>query len=293
MFFLTYLYCKVLALVIRAVFGSKRHIIAKPDDVYQIQSRDPRRTIKAHVYKSEAVSNPAPVLINFHGSGFILPAHGSDEEFCRLMSEKTGYIVLDVQYRLAPEHPFPAALNDVEDVVNWVLQQPDKFDRARVALSGFSAGGNLALAASSTLFPRQTLYAVLTFYPPVDLETKPGSKSPPDPTGNPLPASLARFFDKCYIPSSHNKRDARISPYYAQPDRFPERVLIITAAGDSLAPEAEELAVKIEQGGGREVVSQRMEGCDHGWNISPKNTVQREATDKAYNMVVAMLKGQA
>ncbi|KAL3470957.1 Alpha/Beta hydrolase protein [Aspergillus californicus] len=292
MFFLTYLYYKVLVLVIRALARPKRQVIAKPDDVFRIKSRDPRRSIKAHIYKPEAVSEPAPVLINFHGSGFILPLHGSDDEFCRLVSQRTGYTVLDVQYRLAPEHPFPAALNDVEDVVNWVLQQPDQFDRARIALSGFSAGGNLALAASANIFSRETFQAVLTFYPPVDLYTEPGAKSAPDSTGKPLPDRLARFFDSCYIPSSHNKKDPRISPYYAQSDLFPERVLIVTAAKDNLAPEAERLAMKIGQEADRKVVCQRMEGCDHGWNISPKNAVQREARDKAYDMVVAILNGR-
>ncbi|KAI9374082.1 Alpha/Beta hydrolase protein [Aspergillus egyptiacus] len=293
MFFLTYLYYKVVALVIRAVARSRQHIVARPDDVYMIKSRDPQRSIKAHVYINGSTSStPAPVLINFHGSGFIIPAHGSDDDFCRLVSRKTRYTVLDVQYRLAPENAFPAALNNVEDVVNWVLEQPDKFDRARVALSGFSAGGNLALAASSNLFSRETFYAVLAFYPPVDLYTDPGQKSPPDPTGNPLPATLARFFDRCYIPYLHDKRDPRISPYYARPEHFPDRVLIITAAGDNLASEAEELAVKIGQESGRKVVAQRMEGCDHAWNISPKNPVQQEARDKAYDMVFAMLNGQ-
>jgi acetyl esterase/lipase len=289
MFFLTYIYCKVLAFVIRTIARRLSPIAAKPDEVYQIQSRDPGRDIKAHVYRSQTVPNPAPVLINFHGSGFVLPAHGADDEFCRLVSERTEYTVLDVQYRLAPEHPFPAALNDVEDTVNWVLQQRQKFDCSRIALSGFSAGGNLALAASSNLFPRETFSAVLTFYPPVDLYTQPSSKTAPDPTGKPLPAPLARFFDKCYIPSSHNTKDPRISPYYAQPECFPDRVLIITAAGDGLAPEAERLAAKIGQDPGREVVSQRMDGCNHGWNISPKTPVEREARDRAYNMVVTML----
>ncbi|RDW86255.1 putative esterase/lipase [Aspergillus mulundensis] len=287
MFFLTYLYRKVVVFLLRAIVGRRSN--PKPDEILQILSRDPRRSIKAHVYKSGNVSQPGPVLINFHGSGFVFPFHGQDDEFCRLMSQRTGYTVLDVQYRLAPENPFPAALNDVEDVVNWLLQQPEKFDRARIALSGFSAGGNLALAASSTLFPQQTFNAVLAFYPPVDLDTEPGSKTAPDPTGKPLPARLSRLFDACYIPSSHNPKDPRISPYYAQPDRFPDRILIITAAGDSLALEAEQLAVKIRDEGGREVVAARMDGCNHGWNVSPKNAVEREARDKAYNMVVAML----
>ncbi|KAL4884779.1 Alpha/Beta hydrolase protein [Aspergillus karnatakaensis] len=288
MFSLAYIYHKVVVLFLRALARSTSSIHPTPDDVYQIESRDPSRKIKAHVYESKAASNPRPVLINFHGSGFVLTAHGADDEFCRLMSQRTAYTALDVQYRLAPEHPFPAALHDVEDVVNWVQQQPDRFDLSRVVLSGFSAGGNLVLAASSNLFPPEKFNAIVAFYPPVDLVTDPGLKTSPDPKGHPLPAPLARLFDSCYIPSSYDKRDPRISPLYAQSDRLPNRALIITAAGDSLAAEAERLAVRLREAG-REVVLQRMEGCDHGWNIAPKNAVQQEARDKAYDMVVAML----
>lgn len=288
---LKYIYCKVVALLLRAITRFSLPS-PKPDETYQIQSRDIGRKIKAHVYKSTTASVPSPVMIHFHGSGFVLPFHGQDDEYCRLISQRTGFTVLDVQYRLAPEYPFPAALNDVEDVVNWVSQQPALFDRARVALSGFSAGGNLALAASSTLFPRETFQAVIAFYPPVDLYTEPSAKSPPDPAGKPLPTPLARFFDMCYIPSSHHKQDPRISPLYTRPDRFPNHVLMITAAGDDLAPEAEQLAVTMRDAG-REVTSERMEGCNHGWNVSPKNAVQRKARDRAYDMVVGMLEGRS
>ncbi|KAL4918617.1 Alpha/Beta hydrolase protein [Aspergillus aurantiobrunneus] len=288
MLFLAYYYYKFVALVIRAIVRTTLPI-PKPDEVLQIQSRSSARSIKAHVYKSGITSKPSPVLINFHGSGFVLTLHGSDDEFCRLVSRRTGYTVLDIQYRLAPENPFPAALNDVQDVVDWVLQRPDRFDRARVGLSGFSAGGNLALAASSTLFPRETFDALIAFYPPVDLYAESSSKTPPNPTGHPLPGFLTRFFDKCYIPSSHNRKDPRISPWYASPERFPDRVMIITADGDNLAPEAEKMAVKIGKEAGREVVCQRMDGCDHGWNLSPKNAVQEKAKDKAYDMAVTML----
>ncbi|KAL4951697.1 Alpha/Beta hydrolase protein [Aspergillus filifer] len=291
MFFLTYLFYKVVVFLLRT-FPPFPTPPAKPDEVLQIPSRDASRKIKVHVYKSSSCTKPCPVLANFHGSGFVLAMHGTDDAFCREMSQRTEYTVLDVQYRLAPENPFPAALNDVQDVVNWVLQQPDEFDQSQVVLSGFSAGGNLALAASSTLFPRETFFAVMAFYPPVDLYTQPESKSPPDPTGKPLPAPLARLFDKCYIPASHDTKDPRISPLYAQADRFPDRVLILTAAMDGLAPEAEQLAVNIEREAGHRVVSQRMEGCNHGWNISPKTAVEREATVKAYDMAAAMLNGQ-
>ncbi|KAH8426569.1 putative esterase/lipase [Aspergillus melleus] len=288
MFSFSYLWQKLFAVLIRALM--RRRLVASPNDVFQIQSRDAERTIKAHVYRSASAPTPSPVLLNFHGSGFIIPQHGSDDEFCRQVSRETSYTVLDIQYRLAPENPFPAAVNDVEDVVNWVLQRPGEFDLSRVAISGFSAGGNLALGASATLFPRDTFRSVLAFYPPLDLYTDPAEKTFPDAEGKPIPPFVARLFDSCYIPSSVDARDPRISPSYAQPERFPDRILVITAGGDNLAGEAEALAAKIEKEPGRHVVCQRMRGCNHGWDKrAAPGTVQGEAKEKAYALAVSML----
>lgn len=288
----SYLYYKLVAVFIRAIvrFRSRNRTVVPPNEVYRIPSREIGRTIKAHVYRSSSAAKLSPVLINFHGSGFVIPMHGSDGSFCRQVSQETKYTVLDVQYRLAPEYPFPAALNDVEDVVNWVLNQPTEFDLSRVDISGFSAGANLALGASSAIYPRETFHSVLAFYPPLDLYTDPDVKVSPDPTGKPIPPAMARMFDKCYIPSSMDARDPRISPYYSEPDRFPGRVLMVTAAGDSLAGEAERLATRIGELPGREVVCQRMQGCNHAWDKSArKGTVQGDAKEKAYAMAIAML----
>ncbi|KAI9927881.1 hypothetical protein ASPWEDRAFT_114168 [Aspergillus wentii DTO 134E9] len=288
--FFTYIYYKFFAFLTRTIVTRGRRISAKPDDVYQIKSRDAGRTIKAHIYRSASEQKLSPVLINFHGSGFLIPLHGSDDEFCRQVSQETRYTVLDVQYRLAPEHPFPAALNDVEDVVNWVLEQSDKFDLSQVAISGFSAGGNLALAASSTLFPRETFRSVLAFYPVTDLYSGPQSKVAPDTRGKPLPVTVARLFDNCYVPSSFDARDPRISPIFAQAERFPDRLMIVTGAGDNLAYEAEDIAARVGKLPGRQVVCQRMQGCDHAWDKGAKaGTVQGDAKEKAYAMAVAML----
>ena len=159
------------------------------DRTLHLSSRDPARTIKVHVYepKHPTTTQPCPVLINFHGSGFVLPMHGSDDEYALLVKNQTPYTVLDVQYRLAPEHPFPAAPEDAEDVVNWVLSQPQSFDSTRVSVSGFSAGGNLALGLSGHVFPVATFRHVVAMYPPTDLAKEHSTKVAPDAGGRPLP----------------------------------------------------------------------------------------------------------
>ncbi|KAJ5053500.1 hypothetical protein NUH16_010572 [Penicillium rubens] len=223
---------RIAAFFLRVGVRYQLRINSHPDETIFIQSRKREHSIKVHIYRpaTEALQTPSPVLLNFHGSGFVVPAHGSDDEFCRQMSQKTGHIVLDVEYRLAPENPFPAALNDTEDAINWVLEQPTKFDISKVAISGFSADG-------------------------------------------------------------HDPRDPRISPAYADFDRFPRRVLIVTAAYDSLAVEAENLAARLRENSGRIVISERMERCNHGWDkMAKEGTFEWEAKERAYKLAVDMLK---
>lgn len=311
---LRYFLYKILATLVRTSVSLRRGfrpLRTTPDATVRIPSRDSPRTIKAHVYRS-ATAGPSPVLVNFHGSGFVIPMHGSDEEFCRLISRQTAYTVVDVQYRLAPEHPFPAAYHDAEDAVRWVFQQRQQFDPTRVAVSGFSAGGNLALGVSSMspvawggddevekekVSQTNRIHATVAFYPVVDLASSPAGKVAPDPTGRPLPTWLMRFFDRCYIRAPYDTRDPRISPFYAKAQGFPRRVLVVTAAGDSLAEEAEALGKKIagreedgEGEGENRVVVQRMQGCNHGWDkAAGPGSVGADAKDKAYAMAVAML----
>ncbi|EMR63797.1 putative esterase lipase protein [Eutypa lata UCREL1] len=76
---------------------------------------------------------------------------GTDALFCARLARDAGIAVLDADYRKGPEHTFPRALHDAEDVLRWVAAQSHRFDRTPVAVSGFSAGGTIAVAAATTL----------------------------------------------------------------------------------------------------------------------------------------------
>lgn len=293
MSFFSYIYLKFAAVVIRRLATLVRgKITSNPDAIRYIPSRDHQRTIKAHFYRSLLYkeSAPGPVLINFHGSGFIIPAHGSDDAFCRQISQRTNFSVLDIQYRLGPEDPFPAAVHDVEDVVKWALRQSEEFDPSRISISGFSAGGNLALVACSSSFPPATFQSVLAFYPSVEAFVDPNNLVAPESGGTPFPAWLLRIFKQCYVPSNIDARDPRISPYFADPSRFSRNVLIITAGYDSLALEAERLAAKLGDDADRHVVYERMDKCDHAWDkIAREGTREWEFKSRAYELAIEML----
>lgn len=304
---MSFQYCidRCLAAVLRGIVFVLGYIVRgginpHPDEIRHIPSRDAGRSIKVHIYRtpsSSSSSTPSPVLINFHGSGFLLPQHGEDDDYCRHITNETNtkskYTVLDVPYRLAPEHPFPAALNDVQDAINYVLGRPDEFDLTRISLSGFSAGANLVLAVSANVFPEDTFRSLIAFYPVTDLSPGSGSKVAPNAQEKKkIPPFVARLFNRCYVPVGVDHRDPRISPRFAQVERFPRRVLMITADGDNLAPEGEELAAQVSKLEGRHVVCRRMVGCAHGWDKSTRSSSpqhQVEAKEQAYRLAVEML----
>lgn len=297
MSFLFYLYLRFAALVIRTVARLPGRITHSAISVRQIPSREAQRTIKTHFYPSAArkkqqeKQKPGPVLINMHGSGFMIPAHGSDDAFCKYISQETNYSVLDVQYRLAPEYPFPAALDDVQDVGRWVLEHPDEFDPSRVAISGFSAGGNLALVASSTVFPPDTFRSVLAFYPSVAAFVDPYTLVPPETGGRPIPAFVLRLFRQAYLQNPQvSIRDPRISPSLGDLSRFPRNILCITAGYDNLAVEAEKFCRRLDEDPKRRVVHERMEKCDHAWDkLAREGSRGWDMKQKAYGLAVEML----
>lgn len=292
--FLRYLRLKVVVVLLRLLMRFAVGVPkSSPDDVLRIPSRDPARPIKLHVYKPLSGSKqPSPILLNLHGSGFILPAHGSDHDFCRRVARETDYTVLDLQYRLAPENPFPAALHDVEDAVRWVLKRHDEYNPDHFAISGFSAGGNLALATAGVVFPKNTFRSVLTIYPSTNKAIDPADRKTPDTSGKAISPALSRLFDSCYIPPTVDRKNPLVSPTFAPVDAFPQKMLFVTAAQDNLCFEAEGLAAKIEAAdGGRHVVRRRMEHCGHGWDKTAKpGTVQEEAKEEAYGLAIEMLR---
>ncbi|OJI96636.1 hypothetical protein ASPVEDRAFT_119589 [Aspergillus versicolor CBS 583.65] len=297
-------------------------------------SKDRTRKIKTYIYlppkKTPSSSSspssppiPSPVLITACGSGFIIPGLGLDDPYCRTMALKTSHVIIDIDYRVAPENPFPSAINDVISVVNWVLAQPARFDKARISIGGFSAGGNIAASVAVNYFPPGTFGALVGFYPVVDASHNPGEKVPVIPverwrdamgkgkgkdggggsqTPKPplggmgsVPDGVMVFMRDCYLAgdvSEGRVKDPRVSPVYADVGRFPRRVCFVTCEYDVLAREAEELAETIKEG--REVVVHRVKGCGHAFDKYCKPGSEREkAKDQAYEIVADFLRGDS
>jgi acetyl esterase/lipase len=261
----------------------------------KIPSRDLKRHILADVYYPPGYtsSSPAPVLVNWHGSGFILPLLGSDVLFCSRIAQ-AGIVVVDADYLKGPEHPFPGAINDVEDTFRWVAAQGG-LDSKNVAVSGFSAGACLALVAASTLRKKQTqlnIRAVVSVSPITDLSMAPEERKVPHPIEAIPPWALHLFID-CYAPDKASRTNPAVSPAFADPADFPPTTAIVISEGDILWPEAERLAKEIEklQNDAQHVVLHMLKGVSHGFSLgAEEGTLEWTRREEAHALATKVLK---
>jgi acetyl esterase/lipase len=128
--------------------------------------------ISARVHRPGSKAEPLPALLWIHSGGYVMGSASQDDALCRRFADSLGIVVAAVEYRLAPEHPFPTPLHDCHDALAWLASQPS-VDPARIAVGGASAGGGLAAALA--LFARQRGEVRLAFqllaYPMLDDRT--------------------------------------------------------------------------------------------------------------------------
>ncbi|WP_214723357.1 alpha/beta hydrolase [Exiguobacterium sp. s143] len=194
---------------------------------------------------------PLPGFISFHGGGFITGTPEMDEPWNLFLAETVNCHVLNIEYPLAPEHPFPVPVHVAYEVVQWIFQHADTLhlDASRIAIGGHSAGGNLATAVS-LWNAEQTdpvpLIAQILDYPPLDLATDPADKPFFEEA---IPAEQARQFNAMYIARAEDAYHHLASPLYAgQLDALPQ-TLVLTAEHDSLAQEARQYAKRLQAAG--------------------------------------------
>lgn len=135
------------------------------------------------------LENPAPLLLNFHGGGFLKGRGDRDKRYCCHMAQQLGCLVWDVDYSLAPEAPFPTALNESYAVTAYAFAHAEELgiDPQRIALAGHSAGGNLVAAMLIRAYREQSFrpLAALMEYFPADQTIDPADKLSPELRQNP------------------------------------------------------------------------------------------------------------
>lgn len=175
------------------------------------------RRLPARLCRPDPV-RPLPVMLYFHGGGYTVGSLDSHDGLCRTLADACGCAVLAVGYRLAPEHPFPAAPDDARAAWGWLQAHGTELglDLARVAVAGDSAGATLAsvLAAQLAAEGGPAPCAQLLFYPAVDAQG--GSESRElFADGYLLENATLDWFYRHYAPEDSQWRDWRCSPLYA------------------------------------------------------------------------------
>lgn len=209
---------------------------------------------------------PAPVLAYFHGGGWAIGSLESFDSTCRALANASGAIVASVDYRLAPEHRFPAALEDCLAVTRWVGEHAGELggDPARLAVGGDSAGGELAAVVARRMRDEggPPLRAQLLVYPVADAgQDTPSYREFAEGYG--LTALTMRRYWELYL-DGQDPLQPDASPLRADDlSRLP-LALVLTAECDVLRDEGERYAEKL-RGAGNEVRLRRVPGVIHGF----------------------------
>ena len=196
-------------------------------------------------------SGPAPLLVFFHGGGFMYGGLDSHDASCRVLAERAGVRVLAVDYRLAPEHPFPAAHEDALAAYRWVVDNAASLgaDPARLAVGGDSAGGTLAAAvAIAAAVEGLPLAFQLLVYPSTDA-TRATRSLKLFGDGFYLTREFMDLANTSYLPDPASFVDQRVSPLLHDVPAGLAPAYIATAGFDPLRDEGEAYARKLADAG--------------------------------------------
>ena len=224
--------------------------------------------LPARLYSAAGLPPAAPLLVYLHGGGWVVGDLDTHDQPCRFLARHAGVRVLSVDYRLAPEHKFPAAVEDAVAAVRHAITAAERYgaDPARVGVGGDSAGGNLATAAARLLTieggPAPAFQ--LLIYPVTDLTRKRESYRL-FRTGFFLTERQMDWYRDHYLADPSDASDPRVSPILASNLAGLPPAHVVTAGFDVLRDEGEDYAGLL-QDAGVQVTTARERGLIHGFS---------------------------
>ncbi len=193
-----------------------------------------------------------PAIVYLHGGGWTLGSLATYEPFCRALANATGQIVIWVEYRLAPEAPYPAALDDTLAAWRWIRDNTGELgaDPARLSIGGDSAGGNLAAVAALALRGEDGIqpWRQLLLYPCLDLSASLASHRKLA-EGYLLTAPLYQWYRDNYAPAHLSRDHWRLSPLFAEDLAHLPPAIVLYAGFDPLRDEAAAYVMKLTLAG--------------------------------------------
>jgi acetyl esterase/lipase len=227
----------------------------------------PGGAIGARLYVPESASPHAPLLVYLHGGGWVVCDLDTHDNLCRFLARESGALLLSVDYRLAPEHPFPAAVDDAVAAFQFGAEHAGDLgaDPRAVAIGGDSAGGNLAAVVSHLAVSEggPVPAFTLSIYPVTDLSEKRASYRL-FREGFVLTESQMDWYRSHYLPDEAAALDPRASPLLAEDFAGLPPTCIVTAGFDPLRDEGEEYGRRLREAG-VPVALKRHPGLVHGF----------------------------
>ena len=253
----------------RLMMVKSRHVADAPTGdlalIRGLSCPGPRGEIGLRLYDARADRGPGPLVLFFHGGGFVLGGLDTHEPFCAEMARQLDLPVVAVDYRLAPEHPFPAGAEDCIAAARWLADSPEALGREVTGLvpCGDSAGGNFAIAVSLALRDEPAAVPVLAQWPiyPAADPAKGGYPSFTDfGEGYLLTRDGMRWFDDCYAGEA---QDWRYVPLLKSQAGMPP-TLVVTASLDPIRDQGRAYAAACIEAG-VETVYLEAQGNIHGF----------------------------
>jgi acetyl esterase len=254
----------------RRLYEARIAAMARPAEVAKVGERvidGPGGPLRLRVY-TPAGTSPFPLMVFFHGSGFVLCSLDTHDGMCRNLAAGIGCVVVSVDYRLAPEHKFPAGLDDCLAATRWAAAHAAEIgaDASRIVLSGDSAGGNMAAVTALRVRDEggPALVGQMLLYPVTDYHT-PGTPSyEENAEGYGLTRDTMEWFWEHYLGNAAQAAHPHASPLRA-PDlsRLPA-AFIVSAEYDPLRDEAERYGERMRAAGVATEMTRRS-GMNHGF----------------------------
>lgn len=241
----------------RRVYRETRAALQPPPPelgvVKNLTADGPTGPIPVRLYRPLGVSDAGlPALVYFHGGGWVIGDLETHDVLCRQLAEQSGCAVVAVDYRLAPEHKFPAAVEDGCAATTWIVRHAAELgiDAARLAVGGDSAGGTLAAVVSLTARDDggPPLAFQLLIYPATDMRADSASHAA-FAEGLLLTRTLIRWFSAQYLGGDRDRDDWRASPINAGSLAGLPPALVVTAGFDPLRDEGEAYARRLRDAG--------------------------------------------
>lgn len=239
---------------------------------------DPR---PVRIYRPLSGANPYPVILWFHGGGWVLGSLDSHDAWCRRLAADAHCLVVSVDYRLAPEHPFPAGVDDAVAVFRHAVAHIREVvgDPACIAVGGDSAGANLAaVVAQQTAADEAAPVLQILVYGAFDLATTRASHELFG-KGLLLTEATRRWFLEHYLPAGQDPADPRVSPLHGTLGELPDAV-VVTAGYDILRDEGRAYADAL-RAAGNEVTLLHEAALTHGFlGLGGLSVASAQAADR-------------